>query len=206
MLINQFRRLLDRDRRAVVATMTLVAGIRPAELANPTPCDGWSVYDLVAHMTGQHRGFAAAARGGARKVSAWAPSALAYTDVCLDLLTAFGAPDLIERSLWLPELRAGAPFPAPAAVGIHLVDNVVHAWDLAVSLDRPVELDTDVVTAALRVAEKVPNGPERLLPGAAFAPGSADVQDTRPMDRLVRLLGRRPGWTPPVVRAEVSGA
>lgn len=32
-------------------------------MSRPTPCAGWSLRDLLARMTVQHRGFAAAAAG-----------------------------------------------------------------------------------------------------------------------------------------------
>jgi uncharacterized protein (TIGR03086 family) len=198
-LTNIFETLLDRDRRSVIATMHLVAEIEPADLARPTPCDGWSVYDLVAHMTGQQIGFAAAARGAGDKHAAWVPSSKPYTDVCVDVLAAFAAPGVQERGFALPEIRDGGTFPAPIAVSFHLVDNVVHAWDVAVSTGATLELDADVLTAALGIARQVPNGPERMRDGAAFAPGRADA-GADDLERILFLLGRDPSAWPVVSR------
>src|ERR1700712_406393 len=113
MLTNIFEALIDRDRRAVIATMELVSRIEPADLARPTPCDGWSVYDLVAHMTGQQIGFAAAGRGAGGSPAGWAPSSRSYTDVAIDVLAAFAGPGVSERGFALPEIRDGGIFPAP---------------------------------------------------------------------------------------------
>ena len=90
------------------------------------------------------------------------------------------APGVQERGFALPEIRDGGTFPAPLAISFHLVDNVVHAWDLAVAIGAPLELDADVLAAALRVAERVPNGAERLVAGAAFAPGRDGRRPGRP--------------------------
>jgi uncharacterized protein (TIGR03086 family) len=194
MYTNDFDELIDRDSRAVLATVQLVADLAPSDLARPTPCDGWTVYDLIAHMTGQQLGFAAAARGRGTALAEWAPSGEPYADVCADLLSAFREPGVQQRGFALPEIRDGGVFPAPIAISFHLVDNVVHAWDLAVATDRPLELDPDVVSAGLRVAEQVPNGPERIRPGAAFAPARAGTA-TGDLDRTLLLLGRDPaGW------------
>jgi uncharacterized protein (TIGR03086 family) len=157
------------------------------------------VYDLVAHMTGQQIGFAASARGGGESLSAWAPSSTSYTDVSIDVLAAFAAPGVQDRGLALPEIRDGGIFPAPIAVSFHLVDNVVHAWDIAVSIDAPVDLDDDVLAAALRIAEKVPNGPDRMREGAAFAPGRAEG-GANDLERMLLLLGRDPARWPLVSR------
>lgn len=203
MLTNIFDALVDRDRRAVIASMQLVAEIQPAELARPTPCSGWTVYDLLAHMTGQQLGFAAAARGGGHRLERWAPSAKPYTDVCVDVLAAFSAPGVQERGFALPEIRNGGIFPAPIAISIHLVDNVVHAWDIAVSIGAALELDDDVLASAVRIAEQVPDGPERMRDGAAFAPGRAG-DGANDLERMLLLLGRDPAAWPLVSRRTAS--
>jgi uncharacterized protein (TIGR03086 family) len=194
--MNYLGELIDLDRRAVVETMQLVCAITPDELSRPTPCAGWSVDDLLAHMTGQQIGFAAAARGHGEDLDLWAPSHRPYLEVCVDVLTAFGSsPGVQERPFALPEIRDGGTFPAPLAISFHLVDNVVHAWDLAVSIGAAVELDADVLAAALRVAEQVPNGADRLVAGAAFAPGR-DEPGHDDLDRILLLLGRDPpAWS-----------
>lgn len=196
MPINLFDALLDRDRHAVIATMELAAQLTPADLARATPCDGWTVYDLIAHMTGQQIGFAAAARGAGEDMSVWAPSGRPYAEVCADVIAAFAAPGIKLRGFALPEIRSGGTFPAPIAISFHLVDNVVHAWDLAVAIGTTVELDQDVLAAAARVAEQVPDGPDRMRPEAAFGPAlCADpAGDSGGLDRILRLLGRDPAW------------
>jgi hypothetical protein len=61
-----------------------------------------------------------------------------------------------------------------------------------------VDLAPDVVAATLRLVERIPDGDERVAPGAAFAPGLEVPADATPQDRILLLLGRSPGWTPPV--------
>jgi uncharacterized protein (TIGR03086 family) len=131
-----------------------------------------------------------------RRVDRRRPAGAHDLEVCVDVLTAFGSsPGVQERAFALPEIRDGGTFPAPLAISFHLVDNVVHAWDLAVSIGAAVELDADVLAAALRVAEQVPNGAERLVAGAAFAPGR-DERGHEDLDRILLLLGRDPAaWS-----------
>ena len=50
-------------RTAVTASVDVVNAVTLDDLDRPTPCAGWNLADLLAHMTVQHYGFAAAARG-----------------------------------------------------------------------------------------------------------------------------------------------
>ena len=103
-------------------------------------------------------------------------------------------PAVEDRTFLLPEIRDGGPFPARLAISFHLVDNVVHAWDLAAALGVAADLDDDVVAMTLPIAAAVPDGSSRLEPGAAFAPGAPAAADAAALDRVVLLLGRTPGW------------
>ncbi|HEX6445510.1 MAG TPA: TIGR03086 family metal-binding protein [Streptosporangiales bacterium] len=192
--------LPDLDRRAVRATLTVVARLRPGDLERPTPCADWTLADLLAHMTVQHHGFASAAEGHGADPEAWRVRPLGddpvaeYTAAAERVLAAFGAEGVLDRPFALPEFGAAAPFPGRQAIGFHLVDYVVHGWDVARSLGVGVELDADVVDAALTVAELVPDDERRLQPGAAFRPAVRVADDAPALDRMVALLGRSPSW------------
>jgi len=55
----------ELNRRAVQASVEVVSQVDPGDLGRPTPCSQWSLGELLAHMTIQHRGFAAPAPGAA---------------------------------------------------------------------------------------------------------------------------------------------
>ena len=80
------------------------------------------------------------------------------------------------------------------AIGFHVIDYVVHAWDVARALDRSWAPDPDLLDPALAIALAVPNGAERREPGAAFAPGHDAGDDAATFDRILALLGRSPAW------------
>src|SRR4051812_27737474 len=69
--------LLDLHRRAVDTSIDVVARSGPSDLDRPTPCAAWNLGQLLAHMTVQHHGFAAAAAGQVTDVEAWRPRPLA---------------------------------------------------------------------------------------------------------------------------------
>jgi uncharacterized protein (TIGR03086 family) len=199
MQINDWRAAVELDRRAVQATVGVVSGC--ADLTLPTPCAGCCLRDLLAHMTVQQHGFARAVDGELTSVEDWAPRhaedpIAAYAEASRQVLAAFAAVDDPSRPVLLPEIR-DEPVSAQLALGFHLVDNVVHAWDVAVSIGVQPALDADVLTAALFVARQVPDGDERNRPGAAFAPGLAVGSGASTLDEILLLLGRDPArFTP----------
>lgn len=200
-----FDDLKDFDAQAVRASADVVRRISADDLARPTPCAGWTLGDLLAHMTAQHRGFAAAARGQGADLDFWRaaephPAAAAdYADSAAAVIAAFAAVPSPEQDFTLPEFTRATVFPARSAIGFHFIDYVVHAWDVARTLGlTPPPLPPAALAAALRIAEAVPNGDERLAPGAAFAPGLPVEDDIPPLDRILRLLGRAPDWSPRV--------
>jgi uncharacterized protein (TIGR03086 family) len=190
-------------REATEVARAVVGAVGVGDLRLATPCAGWDLGRLLAHMTGQNHGFAASARGETADLGIWAdrpvgaaPATVfgASADAVLD---AFADPGADERGLWLPEIRTGGIFPSSVAIGFHLVDTVVHAWDVAKSLGAEVEFSPEVLAAALRPALAVPDGDARLRDGAAFAPAVGAGEQAATLDRVLAALGRDPQWAPP---------
>jgi uncharacterized protein (TIGR03086 family) len=194
--------IIELDRRAMDVTAGIVASIKPEDLDNPTPCAGWRLRDLLAHIIGQYHGFAAAASGKPTGIEAFRPRPVtadpvaSYLDAAAVVTEAFAEPGVLDRRFSLPEIRAGGSFPAAMAIGFHLVDEVAHGWDLAKSIGVPVEFDEQVSEAALSIALQVPDEPASRGEGSAFAPAHRADPSLAILDRIVALLGRRPDWTP----------
>jgi uncharacterized protein (TIGR03086 family) len=182
-------------------TAAIVSRIAPDQLDNPTPCAGWLLRDLLAHIIGQYHGFALAASGRPTSVQEFRPRPVtadpvpSYSHAAALVTEAFAEDGVLDRRFYLPEIRDGGSFPAAAAIGFHLVDEVAHAWDLAKSIGVPVEFEDEVAKAALSIALQVPNDPASRGAGRAFAPALAADPGLTTLDRIVALLGRRPDWT-----------
>jgi uncharacterized protein (TIGR03086 family) len=193
--------ILELDRRAVTASMEVVSHVTAGDLGRPTPCSEWILGDLLAHMTAQHLGFAAAAAGNGADLAAWkvAPlggePVLEYAAAAEAVIAAFAEPGVLERRFQLPEIMPGMAFPAAQAISFHFIDYVVHGWDVARALGIGYELDADMAEAALPVARAVPGGASRLRPGAAFRPVLDAPEEADPLDRILALLGRSPAWS-----------
>ena len=70
---NSAADIVRLDAEAVRASVRVVCLAGPEDLARMTPCAGWTLGDLVAHMTAQHDGFAAAAAGEGADLARWQP-------------------------------------------------------------------------------------------------------------------------------------
>ncbi len=200
----------ELDARAVRASVAVVSRATAADLGRPTPCTEWTVVDLLAHMTVQHYGFAAAAAGNGTAgngtagngadPAVWQPKppgddpASAYTTAAEHVIAAFAAEDILRAEFALPEISTSVTFPGSQAIRFHFVDYVVHTWDVARALRVPCDLSDDLVRAALPIARAVPDGTPRRQPGAAFRPGLPASGYPDPLDQVVALLGRSPNW------------
>lgn len=190
-------------RIAVLHSIDIVNTVARDDFGRPTPCGDWTLLELLAHMTVQHRGFAAAARGAGADLANWNVDAVvdavradhvrAYADAALDVIEAFAADGTPEALFGLPEFGAGAAVPGAMAMGFHFVDYVVHGWDVAASLGLRYELAADVIAAALPLVLAVPDGEFRSADGAPFGP-SIEPTGGDEFDRILRHLGRQPDW------------
>jgi uncharacterized protein (TIGR03086 family) len=201
----------ELHRRAVAGIRPVLARVTPNDLDRPTPCAGWDLRALLEHMTGQDHGFAAAVRaaraGDEVDVAAFAPRPLGPSPAATlaagldEVVAAFAAG--ADRPVLLPEF--GARLPVPTVVQMHLVDTLVHGWDVAAALgtqaDYTAALDREVVAAALAMSEQVPDDASREAPGAPFAHALPAPPDADPWTRTLTLLGRDPAWQAQTLRA-----
>src|SRR5579862_2846760 len=98
------------DARAVRASVEVVSQAGVADLDRPTPCPDWTLAELLAHMTAQHNGFAAAAAGDGGDLVHWqtgAPVAdpvAEYAAAGERVIAAFAAPGVLAGEFVLPEI------------------------------------------------------------------------------------------------------
>jgi uncharacterized protein (TIGR03086 family) len=193
------RAIVGLDARAVRASVQVVSQASAADLARPTPCADWTLAELLAHMTAQHNGFAAAAAGSGADLVHWQTGAPVadpvgeYATAAERVLAAFGAAGVLAREFALPQISTELRFPAGQAIGFHFVDYVAHGWDVGRALGLSYDLEPDLLAAAMPIAQAVPDGERRRRPGAAFAPRVAAASGGV-LDQIVALLGRRPDW------------
>jgi uncharacterized protein (TIGR03086 family) len=169
---------------------TWVAELHPTDMGRPTPCAEWSLADLLAHMIGQHRGFAQAIRKGQAPAEAYRPLTFdrtAWQDSVRELRAAFADAELSSSAI-VVEL-APTPLPVAQLVAAQLIDTVVHTWDIGQSVGADFTPPEDLVMACAAIAAAIPG--TAYGRGRAFASQLPTDGDT--WQQTLALVGRRPG-------------
>ena len=165
------------------------------DLARLSPCAGWDVGALIAHVVGLYTAAADALHG--ERVDLVAASqpvdgdpGLAVAGAAGVMMAAWREPGALDRTL-ATTIR---DMPAALATRIIVGDSLLHAWDLAHALGRGVAMPDDLAAAQLEMMQQyydpATRGPGRGFDIAVEWPDDAPVQE-----RLVALSGRNPAWS-----------
>ncbi len=163
--------------------------------ARPTPCEGWTVADLVKHLIGGGI-MSELLLDGASKEEAMA--ALFDLDLDGDLRAAFT--DARDRQAAV-FARPGAAatlchhpmrdMPASEFIWLRVRDTTVHTWDLARAIGADETLDQGLVATIWPQVE--PISPMLAASGMFGAGASGNIaDDASAQTRVLDALGRRP--------------
>jgi uncharacterized protein (TIGR03086 family) len=182
----------NQYQRALLATGHIVAGVKPDQLSNPTPCRDWDVRLLLNHIVGGNYMFAEIARGGRvdptgdmEDYTRPDPGSR-YLESAESVLAAWSEPGAMERRCHMPF----GDIPAPAAVSIHFLDIVVHGWDLARATGQDTTIAPDLAAEALDISGDLLSPELRDL--GVFGPEIPAAAEDPLHERLVAFMGRRP--------------
>ena len=181
-------------QRVVDQTNRVVDHVTDAQMGNPSPCEGWTVRDVMNHITGGATMFAVSVEDGSVPDEMVAQfmggdnlgddAKGAWATASTRALAAFGLPGALDRTVTLPF----GEMPATAALSIAVFDVLTHAVDIASSTGQRID-DDDLVETALAMGHQMV-GPELRQPGVfdAEQPVAADAPATT---RLLAFAGRR---------------
>ena len=172
-----------------------VAAITPDQLLQPTPCEEWTVRDLVSHVVGESIVSERLLQGAdAETAMVGLDGNILGDDACTAFAiataaeeTAFDEPGATERIVHHPAMdMSGAQL-----LGFRIGGLTLHAWDLARANGSDETLDPELVEAVW--AQPSPMAPFITQTGV-FGPGpSGEVAQNAPLQvRLLDLSGRRP--------------
>jgi uncharacterized protein (TIGR03086 family) len=186
--------LLDAYKQTLAFTGTRVAGTRPAQFGDPTPCSEWDVRALIGHVVTVISHYSALPSGVAHSTAtpvdaiADGQHPLVYARLADEALAAWSQPGALER----PCHHVMGTMPGGRALSIHTTDLLVHGWDLAVATGQDDSIDpqlADLAVATLRDILRLDKGRGTFFAPALPPPGG-DAQS-----RLLAYAGR----VPPVV-------
>ncbi|MEI2817010.1 MAG: TIGR03086 family metal-binding protein [Microthrixaceae bacterium] len=186
------RAALDLAIAGFEARLALVAD---PDWERPTPCDGWTVADLVKHLVGGGL-MSEMLLDGASSQDAMAT--LFNLDLQGDLRAAFV--DARDRQA-VAFARPGAEditchhpmrdMPASQFIWMRVRDTAVHTWDLARSIGADERLDDDLMATIWSQVEPV--APLLAVSGMFGSGASGELTDDASMQaRVLDALGRRP--------------
>jgi uncharacterized protein (TIGR03086 family) len=181
---------------------TLVERVDDSQLGAPTPCPDYSVGDLLDHIGRLAVAFTSAARKeDGTNASPPPPGDRANlgddwrTRIPRDLVglgDAWESPDAWEGATKI----AGMAMPAGVVGTVGLNEVVTHGWDLARAIGQPFDADHDVIEGCLEFIGPISEPGAEANRAPAFGPALTPPDDASPVDRLIALTGRDPGWTP----------
>jgi uncharacterized protein (TIGR03086 family) len=161
-----------------------------------TPCEDWPVLELVNHVVAGERLTTAILSGASTDEgkAVYAASAVTadnavatYDVVAQEVEDAFAESGALERVVHHPM----GDMPASQVLGFRLMDNTLHAWDLARGIGADDTLDPRLVEAVwgqlAPVAEMLP-----AIGVFGAGPSGTVRDDADPQQRLLDLTGRRP--------------
>lgn len=127
---------------------SLVDRIQPSQMNDPTPCEKFTVHDVLDHMMVLGATFTYMFRGdepptiSPPAVYGWVPSN-EFREVMDDLLEAVKSPGALERTIQSPL----GPMDGDTFARLVAFDGLVHGWDLATSTGQSVRLPPAVIDA-----------------------------------------------------------
>ena len=182
---------------AVRQLVRLLSGVTDDQFATRTPCDEYTVGDLVDHIDNFALAFTAAATkdfgeqttatpdpGAANLGPDWRTRVPARLETLAD---AWAKPDA-----WDGDTQAGGvTFPAAVMGRFALDEVVIHGWDLARATGQPFTCDQSSLDVLEPLVTPQPNGD----PSGPFGPPVTVPADAPQLDRVIGYTGRDPRWT-----------
>ncbi|WP_436493649.1 TIGR03086 family metal-binding protein [Actinokineospora sp. HUAS TT18] len=177
-------RELDRRVRELIGG--LIDGLTDEQLDAQSPCEGWTVREVIRHLVGNSLGVLARIDGtdAPAEVDLGADPRVTFRETRAAASAALGTPEVFDGP-W--ELR-GVEYTGGTMLFVHFADVLVHTWDIATAVGVHVAIDEDLAEAALSVVSRFPE--DAWGPGSAFTAKLPAPEDASALERLLALTGR----------------
>lgn len=167
----------------------LISGLTPEHREMPTPCDEWTVHELINHMCEGAHLVAGAFEGQAPPDEV--PNFLAEGPMngwstARSHLEATSTPDVLTSLQQMPF----GEVPGEAALSLIVADHITHAWDLAQASGQDHGLSDELCHFALATWEGIV--PAEGRDGKNFDDAIAVGSEASAIDQLCAYTGRQP--------------
>ena len=175
---------LSSAETALTAIGPVLAAAVGENLHLPTPCPGFDVVALADHLVGTVTMVGEAA-GAPVFVSRHLEIEARVSQSTTSVIEAWRS-----RGTEGDAVFAGRVMPANLALGVLSVELVVHGWDFAQALARPLPITAAHADFVLSLAHRIITPDSRRTAG--FDQPLPVATDAEAMERLVAFTGRRP--------------
>ena len=170
--------------QALAVVHEVVWPISPDDLHSPTPCRDWDVETLAEHLVDT-----ISRLGAAAEIEPTVPNADSI-DQRIQQATQPILAGWRRRGLTDDVVFSGRTLPAHLALGILCLELVVHGWDFAVALHRPLHVSDAHAAYVLGLAQQTLTAQSRATAG--FDRPVPVPADASALDQLVAFTGRDP--------------
>lgn len=168
--------------RSLGYTRVALAGVTDVHLATPTPCRGWTLRDLLAHMDDSLDAFTEAAGGSVALTRA--PSAPRVVVLQQKACALLG----LWSDMGPPDIRVGeVALATDLLVATAALEITVHGWDVAQATGARTPIPEDLARHLLPVAHRTVAETDR---GVRFAEALPEPAGATADIRLRAFLGR----------------
>jgi uncharacterized protein (TIGR03086 family) len=176
----------DADRYARVSSgfTERLAGVGPDQWSLPTPCEEWTVRDLVTHVIDTQRRVLGLLGGSVTPADRDGDLLAQWFEASAGLLEAVRDPARAEAEV---QAFAGPARFAGLVGGLACSDTVVHTWDLARATGQPESLDPGAVEHCAGVIASF--GEAMRRPGG-FGPALECPADADAQSKFLHFAGR----------------
>ncbi|WP_405968323.1 TIGR03086 family metal-binding protein [Streptomyces sp. NBC_00015] len=183
--------------RAHAYLREVVAAVGDEQWGAATPCEAWTVRQVLNHARIDQQGYGLALTGGRPDSDPFHPADALDGDPAAELAKVLDAVAAAYAGLPADTGQVPTPLgplPLPLAIGAAAMDAAVHAWDIAVATgqDRPLPAG---------IAEGIGPAAEHLVDHLrdsyqVFAPARETPDGHDRSATLLAFLGRDPRWSP----------
>jgi uncharacterized protein (TIGR03086 family) len=181
---------------------TLLDGIGDEMLDRPTPCPDYTLGDLVEHVGGLALAFRGAAEKDLGDTASQGPSGDAsrlgddWRERIPRDLDAL-AQAWREPAAWDGMTKAGGiDLPGEVAGVVALDELVIHGWDVARASGQAYDCDPASLEAVRGFVEQFSGPGQEDQRAGLFGPVVEVADGASPLDQVIGLTGRDPGWSP----------
>ncbi|MFE2151460.1 TIGR03086 family metal-binding protein [Streptomyces lavendulae] len=164
----------------------LILNCPPDRWEDPSPCPGWTAWDVTAHVVSNHRRAVAGLDGSGYSAPGRGEDLVQAWDAASGGIKA-ALRDPVKARVLLGEEFGSIPF-EDFVRRMACADTLIHGWDLARATGQDEALDSEAVAVATEIL--LPEDGDIRMP-RAFGAKVPPAADADAQTRLLNFLGRK---------------